>query len=283
MKEKELFAFVVMPFLPEFDDIYKFGIKEPAAELGIIAERVDEQIYTEGILERIYRQIEVADIIIADMSAMNSNVFYEVGYAHGKEKLCILLTKDAKDIPFDLKHKRHIVYNGAIKELKQSLLKELEWAKNEIENVSKSQIKVDVKKIYGNLEKTKYIATAEVDFQIDLLNDTNKTSAEIEAIYFYSGNGWALYQDGKECSSTSADIPDFPLRHFITPPLKKLHKNSWAQLKFMGKKKVGNAFKGEELKDTYKISGRAILRLVTSEGHFDYELSIDTMAEYIPF
>lgn len=68
-----------MPFDSRFDDLYRFGIKEPAEQLGIVAERVDEQIYTESILERIYRQIDLADIIIADMSGQNSNVFYEVG------------------------------------------------------------------------------------------------------------------------------------------------------------------------------------------------------------
>jgi hypothetical protein len=52
--EKEtIFAFVLMPFSEAFDDIYKVGIKETASKLGIIAERVDEQIFTEGILERI--------------------------------------------------------------------------------------------------------------------------------------------------------------------------------------------------------------------------------------
>jgi len=52
--DTELFAFVLMPFDSSFDDLYRFGIKEPAKELGILAERVDEQIYREGILDRIY-------------------------------------------------------------------------------------------------------------------------------------------------------------------------------------------------------------------------------------
>lgn len=93
-----------MPFDKAFDDIYKLGIKGAVAQFDdMVAERVDEQIYREGILERIYRQIEAADIIIADMSGQNPNVFYEVGYPHAKEKLCILLTSNADDIPFDLK------------------------------------------------------------------------------------------------------------------------------------------------------------------------------------
>ena len=140
--DTEIFAFVLMPFDSAFDDTYKLGIKETAAQLDISAERVDEQIFQEGILERIYRQIDVADLIIADMSGQNPNVFYEVGYAHAKGKLCILMTNNADDIPFDLKHHRHIVYGNSISGLKESLALELVWAKNEIENVRSSKIQI---------------------------------------------------------------------------------------------------------------------------------------------
>jgi nucleoside 2-deoxyribosyltransferase len=127
MADDKLFAFVLMPFDQEFDDLYRFGIKEPASELGILAERVDEQIFSEGILDRIYRQIELADIVIAEMTGQNANVFYEVGYAHGKGKLCILSTAAAGDIPFDLKHRRHIVHGNSIKTLRNQLIEELKF------------------------------------------------------------------------------------------------------------------------------------------------------------
>src|SRR5580658_6443396 len=142
MSQDALFAFVLMPFDAEFDDRYRLGIKETAKQLGIMAERVDEQIYREGILERIYRQIDVADVIVADMTGKNPNVFYEVGYAHAKGKLTILLTSDANDIPFDLKHRRHIVYGQSITVLRERLAEELQWAKTEVENVRNSRIKV---------------------------------------------------------------------------------------------------------------------------------------------
>ncbi len=127
METQKQFTFVLMPFDQSFNDLYRLGIKETAASLGIVAERVDEQLYREGILERIYRQIEAADIIIADMTGKNANVFYEVGYAHAKDKLCILLTNDDADIPFDLKHRRHIVYHGSITTLRSQLTEELKW------------------------------------------------------------------------------------------------------------------------------------------------------------
>jgi hypothetical protein len=119
--DDQIFAFVLMPFNTAFDDIYRLGIKETANSLGILAERVDEQIYSEGMLERIYRQIELADFIVVDMTGQNANVFYEVGYAHAKGKLCIHLTQKADDIPFDLMHHRHIVYGGSIGELRTRL------------------------------------------------------------------------------------------------------------------------------------------------------------------
>ncbi|AKB24310.1 hypothetical protein MSMTP_0841 [Methanosarcina sp. MTP4] len=75
------FVFVLMPFDEDFDDIYKYGIKETAKEIGAYAERVDEQNYKEGMLERIFNQINKADVIVADMTGRNPNVFYEVGYA----------------------------------------------------------------------------------------------------------------------------------------------------------------------------------------------------------
>jgi hypothetical protein len=47
----KLFAFVLMPFDKAFEDIYRLGIKDTARRMGIVAQRVDEQIFGEGILE----------------------------------------------------------------------------------------------------------------------------------------------------------------------------------------------------------------------------------------
>lgn len=284
-EESKIFAFVLMPFDKAFDDIYKLGIKETATQLGMLAERVDEQMFREGILERIYRQIEVADLILADMTGQNPNVFYEVGYAHAKGKLCILMTKDTSDIPFDLKHHRHIVYGTSIDGLRKSLTEELSWAKGEITNIQSSRIKVQLKEASGsgNLEKSKYYAKGTVDFKIDLHNETNSASADIDAIYFYSTKGWTIYHDDKECPSTDSDIPDFPIRHFLTPPVRRLNRKSWAQVTFAAKKYLSSAHEGEALRDSYRLTGRSVIRLVTAEGHFDYEIPIDVTIDEVPF
>lgn len=98
------FVFVLMPFASEFDDIYRYGIKKACEDQGCYCERVDEQMFDGTILDRIYNQISRADVVVADMTGKNPNVFYEAGFAHGLKKRVILLTQNEADIPFDLKH-----------------------------------------------------------------------------------------------------------------------------------------------------------------------------------
>lgn len=118
-----IYAFVLMPFSEQFDDIYRFGIKRPIESLGITCERVDEIQYTGGVLEQVFKGIERARFVVADMTGRNANVFYEVGYCHAIKKDVILCTQSAEDIPFDLRGYNHIVYDGKIAVLEEALLK----------------------------------------------------------------------------------------------------------------------------------------------------------------
>ncbi|MDR3341121.1 MAG: nucleoside 2-deoxyribosyltransferase, partial [Candidatus Symbiothrix sp.] len=63
------------------------------------------------MMEQLYLEIGRADLIIADMSYVDANVTYEVGYAHGINKEIILLSNDVKTIPFNLKYYQHIIFN----------------------------------------------------------------------------------------------------------------------------------------------------------------------------
>lgn len=129
------FVFVLMPFAKAYDDVYELAIKAACTEAGAYAERVDQQIFADSILDRMFNQIAKADLIVADMSERNPNVFYEVGYAHALGKTTILLTRDEADIPFDLKHYQHVVYGDSLSGLKAELLRRVGW---HLENPSRS-------------------------------------------------------------------------------------------------------------------------------------------------
>lgn len=161
----KFFCFVLMPFDKAFDDIYNYGIKESCKEVDAYCERVDEQMFEERMTDRIYNQIAKADLIIADMTGKNPNVFYEVGYAHALNKPTILLTQKSEDIPFDLKDYPHIIYNNSIKNIKSELPRRIDWYKeNRSEKiVLKNDLEIIIDGKIVN-DKTEIIRTAPVKY-----------------------------------------------------------------------------------------------------------------------
>jgi hypothetical protein len=282
-KEK-LFAFVLMPFDEAFSDVYRLGIKETLETRGIIAERVDEQVFhKENILERIYNQINASDFLVAEMSGRNPNVFYEVGYADAKNKLCILITSDANDIPFDLKHHRHIAYGNSISTLRKQLLTEIDWIEASISQLT-LPIQCQMHEPAAELTKTKYFADVEVVFTFDFYNNSNHNTEDIDALYFYSGDGWKFTQDDQECLSTRSDKDGFKLRHMIRMPVRRIERNGgWAQIKLKGKKTIASTFKGQKLVDKYRLTGPAMVKIVMRENVLDYRFDLDFETEEFPF
>jgi hypothetical protein len=118
-------AFVAMPFTPEMEDVYHFGIQGPVKAAGLLCERVDQVQFDGLIISRIRERIEGAKVVIADLTGANANVYLEVGYAWGKGRPTLLLVKDVKELKFDVQGHRCIVYRN-IRELETLLAAELE-------------------------------------------------------------------------------------------------------------------------------------------------------------
>ena len=105
-------CFMLMPFSPEFDYIYG-TIKKDLNDNGLICNRADEIAGSKPILNKILTEILKSRYIIADLTAYNPNVFYELGIAHSfKDAQNILMIKQkSSKIPFDLTHLTYIEYN----------------------------------------------------------------------------------------------------------------------------------------------------------------------------
>ena len=114
-KAKEAYqCFVLLPFEPELDDVYHLGIREAVNSLGGVCQRADEIQYLGGIIEKIYDAIRSADVIVAEVTRPNPNVFYEVGFAHALSKPVVLITRDIQTSPFDLRGHNHIIYKSIV-------------------------------------------------------------------------------------------------------------------------------------------------------------------------
>jgi hypothetical protein len=120
--------FVAMPFADEFSDLFEYGIQRPVRDLGFLCERVDQDVFTGDILQRIKTQIEASTAIIAVLTGANPNVYLEVGYAWGKGRPTILVT--AEDPRFDLQGQRYLKYRK-IKDVEEMLTRELQALKEQ--------------------------------------------------------------------------------------------------------------------------------------------------------
>ncbi len=107
-------AFVVMQFAEPYDTFYREVIQKQAEAAGFEVFRIDEKAGPGVIFQDIQREIEQAEIVIAEITPANPNVFYELGYAHALGKPTILLAQRGAQLPFDIRSFRVVFYNDTI-------------------------------------------------------------------------------------------------------------------------------------------------------------------------
>ena len=100
-------AFVIMPFsatksCKDWDSIFD-DLVQPAVNgsgFGYTCER--SEIKGGAFIKDILMNLYLADVVIADLTDWNPNVFYELGVRHTLKNRTVLITQNIKDIPSDL-------------------------------------------------------------------------------------------------------------------------------------------------------------------------------------
>lgn len=108
--EDDIDVFVLMPFNQELERVYLNHIRPLGEALSLSIRRADDIVTAGPFMEKVWDGICAADLIIADCTQQNPNVFYEIGMAHTIGKKVILLTRSDDDIPSDIKHYEYISY-----------------------------------------------------------------------------------------------------------------------------------------------------------------------------
>lgn len=76
--------------------------------LGFICERSEPR--TGNLIKDILNELNRADVVVADLTDTNPNVFYELGVRHTLRNRTILITQDMKFVPSDLRSYWVIIY-----------------------------------------------------------------------------------------------------------------------------------------------------------------------------
>ena len=116
--DKEAVAFVAMSFREEEEPalVDYFRAMEravKATELPIKLVRVDLVEGDYEISQRIMDEIEKADIVIADFTLNSPNVYFELGYARGKNRYIIQTARKGTLLEFDNHNWRTVFYRNA--------------------------------------------------------------------------------------------------------------------------------------------------------------------------
>lgn len=121
---------VMMPYAQEFAPVYE-TIKKACAKARCSTLRVDEIYGTKPVITDIFTTIDTSKLVICDLTDRNPNVLYETGIAHSRNTDVVLLTQNTNDVPFDLRHIRHISYStdaAGLAKMEADLVKTIEAA-----------------------------------------------------------------------------------------------------------------------------------------------------------
>src|SRR5258708_5943564 len=118
--------FVVMPFSDVLRPIYEDQILPTVRSLGLTCKRGDDFFSDDAIVDDVWSAIYAAKLCICDCTGRNPNVFYEMGIAHTLGRPTILIAQTIDDIPFDIRHRRIVVYQNtpdALQKFRDTLTK----------------------------------------------------------------------------------------------------------------------------------------------------------------
>jgi len=166
-KEERKICFVISPIGEEgsevrerSDQILKHIISSSVEQLGYTIIRADKISEPGIITTQIIEHIVDADLVIADLTDKNLNVFYELAIRHAIRKPLVQMIKKGEVIPFDVAATRIIQFDlqsldsvAAAKEEIISQVKSLEAGKSEIHNPISVSLDLKVLKESGNIEE----------------------------------------------------------------------------------------------------------------------------------
>ena len=111
-------AFVVRSFGTkrgiDFEKVHRELIGPALARIGAGGGTTGEVIEAGNIREDMFEQLISADLVVADVSIHNANVFYELGIRHAaRSRATVLIRASVDEVPFDLRTDRYLSYDPA--------------------------------------------------------------------------------------------------------------------------------------------------------------------------
>lgn len=132
-------CFVISPIGPEGSEIrhhadlfYQYIVLPAVTSFSFTAIRADMICGMSPITSDIYQMLRDSELVIADITDFNPNVYYELGFRLAFDKNCIIMREKGSKtrVPFDISNLRYLEYSLNVGEAETSV----ELLKNFIRN-----------------------------------------------------------------------------------------------------------------------------------------------------
>jgi tetratricopeptide (TPR) repeat protein len=105
----------IEPLKVDFDAVYEKLLSPALREVGCVPFRATDEKGAGDIRKDMFFELVTADLVLADISILNANVFYELGVRHGvAPRGVISIHAGWSDRPFDVAPDRTFKYNGQL-------------------------------------------------------------------------------------------------------------------------------------------------------------------------
>lgn len=107
-------CFVIMPYDPEFDDVYatiKSTLADVRSSSALSCARLDETRPAGRITDRLLVALRECSFCVADLTGCNPNVMWETGYAMALGKPIVAVTQELSTLPFDVRDLQSLQYD----------------------------------------------------------------------------------------------------------------------------------------------------------------------------
>ena len=183
VQEQSKTCFVIMPISDvegydagHFDRVYEHLIKPACEAAGFNAIRADKNNKSNYIVVDILKQIINSDIAICDLSARNSNVFFELGLRQAFNLKTVLIKDQKTPRSFDISGLRCIDYSETLR---------VDDVKKNVEQISKSLKETYEAKdgdVYSLVQLLAVEGPAKLPSNIKLSDDSSIILSEIKAL-----------------------------------------------------------------------------------------------------
>ena len=122
------------------DKLLEDVVRPACAAFGMATARADSLFCRKAITDTIIEKLESSDMVIADVTGNNANVFFEVGYRMALGLPMILISSSLSALPFDIKVMPVVQYDmSTVFKRKESV----EAIKRRFEGYASGEIKAD--------------------------------------------------------------------------------------------------------------------------------------------